>query len=140
MQFHDQSPDNVPATRRRRYQRLQIQCRARIRIGNRHYAGYLDNISQGGARLRTFSAIRDLGTVYLRVPDLPPLRCELRWTDSFTAGVAFAVPLSDAELLRWARTRSTFRHRDRLFDCEISECMVPMDGQAAASASLAAAP
>lgn len=140
MQLKDPPPDKIAATRRRRYRRLEIQCRARIRIGNRHYAGYLDNISQGGARLRTFSEIRDLGTVYLRVPDLPPLRCELRWTDSRTAGVSFAVPLSEMELLRWARTRSSFRHNGRMFACEISDSMIPADGAIARDAGLSVTP
>ena len=41
---------------RREFPRLQIDCRARIRIGNRQYAGYL-HISQGGAKLRTITPI-----------------------------------------------------------------------------------
>lgn len=134
------SPDDVSTTRRRRYRRLEIQCRARIRIGNRQYAGYLDNISQGGARLRTVSEIRDLGTVCLRIPDLPPLNCELRWTDSFTAGVSFAVPLTEAQLLRWARTRSSFRLGDHLFDCEIFESMALAEIANAGGPGLAPAP
>lgn len=140
MEFQHPSPNNVSAARRRRYRRLEIQCRARIRIGNRQYAGFLDNISQGGARLRTLSAIRDLGTVYLRVPDLPPLRCELRWTDSFTAGVSFSVPLTEAELLRWAKTRSSFRRKDQLFDCEISGCVILEEMPAERGTGLVPAP
>lgn len=91
---------------RRRHARIQIQCRSRILIGTRHYAGYLDNISRGGARLRTISAIRKVGTVLLRLPDLPPLRCQLCWTDSYHAGVKFELPLTAAALRDWLESRS----------------------------------
>ena len=93
---------------RRQFPRYDVQCRARILIGKRHYAGYIHNISQGGAKLRTISPIRRLGEVSLKLPDLPPLRCQLRWTDAYNAGVSFNLALSLAELARWAETRSLF--------------------------------
>ena len=91
---------------RRQLPRYPVQCAARIRIGNRQYAGYIDNISVGGARLRTISPIRRLGEVVLRLPDLPPLQCTLRWTDAYNAGVLFALTLSSEDLARWAESRS----------------------------------
>ena len=92
---------------RRRFPRLEVQCPARILIGTRQYAGYIHNIGQGGAKLTTLSPIRKLGKVILRLPDLPPLRCQLRWTDPYNAGVAFELRLPREELLRWARERSS---------------------------------
>ena len=106
--------------RRREFRRYNDQCRARIRIGNRQYAGYIHNISQGGAKLRTITPIRRLGTVILRLPDLPPLCCRLRWTDSFHAGVSFEMLLSASELSRWAKARSSLLDRD-LLDADIAE-------------------
>jgi hypothetical protein len=91
---------------RRKFPRYDIQCRARIRIGTRQYAGYLHNISQGGAKLRTISPIRKLGNVILRLPDLPPLRCQLRWSDAYNAGVSFELVIPRADLSRWADTRA----------------------------------
>jgi hypothetical protein len=105
---------------RRKFPRYDIQCRARIRIGNRQYAGYVHNISRGGARLRTITPIRKLGSVILRLPDLPPLCCRLRWTDSFNAGVSFEMLLPAGELSRWAKTRSSLRDCSR-FNAEIAE-------------------
>jgi hypothetical protein len=106
------------ARQRRRFPRYEVQCRARIVIGNRHYAGYIHNISEGGARLRTITPIRKLGSVLLRLPDMPPLRCRLRWTDSYNAGVAFELALPRSELLRWTRDRSAQGARN---DCHIAE-------------------
>jgi PilZ domain-containing protein len=88
-------------------------------IGTRHYAGYLHNISQGGAKLRTITPIRKLGSVLLRLPDLPPLRCTLRWTDAYNAGVAFELAISHADLAEWAKSRSG--QCELLAVCEIAE-------------------
>jgi PilZ domain len=96
-------PERPP--NRRQFLRLEIQCRARIHIGTRHYAGYLANISQAGAKLRTITPIRKLGPVLLRLPDLPPLRCELRWTEEYDAGVSFAPGLTRAQLIEWLDSR-----------------------------------
>ena len=90
---------------RRQFARFDVQCRARIRIGTRQYAGYIHNISRGGARLRTISPIRRLGTVILRLPDLPPLRCRLCWTDAYHAGVLFEMALPQNELRQWTKSR-----------------------------------
>jgi hypothetical protein len=92
--------------RRRKSHRHEIRCRARIVIGARHYAGYLHNISQGGARLSTISPISRAGDVVLTLPDLPPLRCRLRWSDSHNAGVAFELLLPGSLLAAWLRERS----------------------------------
>lgn len=91
---------------RRKSQRHGIQCRAKIQVGNRHYTGYIHNISRAGAKLRTISPIRRFGPVMLTLPDLPPIRCELRWTDSYNAGVQFARALRSAEFSAWAEARS----------------------------------
>lgn len=91
---------------RRRHPRYDVRCRARIRIGTRYYAGFIDNISVSGAKLRTISPIGRLGHVVLRLPDLPALRCTLCWTDAHNAGVSFSMGLSRQELDTWARSRS----------------------------------
>ena len=114
------APGGEPRPQRRRFPRYDVQCRARIRIGNRQYAGYIHNISRGGAKLRTITPIRKLGSVILRLPDLPPLCCRLRWTGSFHAGVSFEMLLPASELARWARARSSLADRDQLV-AEIEE-------------------
>jgi hypothetical protein len=97
-----------PSRQRRRHPRYEVQCRARIQIGKRQYAGYIHNISEGGARLRTISSIRKVGNVVLRLPDLPPLKCRLSWLDAYHVGVIFELPLTKAELRRWVQGRAAF--------------------------------
>ena len=104
--MHSSTSHENSLHQRRRFARYDVQCRARIMIGTRHYAGYIDNISIGGARLRTISRIGRLGDVVLRLPDLPALRCKLRWTDAYHAGVSFSSSLSLHELTHWAQSRS----------------------------------
>ena len=104
------------AANRRSYHRHVVECRARIVIGTRHYAGYLHNISRGGARLRTISPIGRIGRVLVRLPDLAPLRCRLQWSDSYNAGVAFDLVLSDDLIRGWLRSRS-----GTAFDCDIAQ-------------------
>jgi hypothetical protein len=104
--FHSNPQTWIEASsQRREFDRHNVQCRARIRIANRQYAGYLHNISRGGAKLRTITPIHRLGTIILRLPDLPPLRCELRWTDHYNAGVMFGSMLSEEELRAWVAGR-----------------------------------
>lgn len=106
MYLQEQSPSVELQPQRRRHPRVQVQCRARIHIGPRHYAGYLDNISVGGARLRTISPIRRVGEINLRLPDLPAMRCRLCWTDAYHAGVEFEVPLQSRQLSFWLSSRA----------------------------------
>lgn len=94
-----------PPTQRRRFERLEIRCRARIHIGNRHYAGYIHNISEGGVKLTTLTPIRDSGEVFLSLPDLPPLRGQLCWAEVVDGGVSFHSSFPPELILKWARGR-----------------------------------
>ena len=89
----------------REYTRIPIRCRARIQIGNRHYTGYVENLSEGGAKLATFTPIRSTGKVLLRMPDLPPLRGHLCWADGTAGGMAFCRNLSADEVAEWTQNR-----------------------------------
>ncbi len=85
--------DGGNSFRLRRFERLDVRCPVRVRIGNRQYAGYLDNASDGGVKVSTGSRIIPACKVIVQIPDLPPLRGELRWSSEREAGVAF--PLVD---------------------------------------------
>lgn len=89
----------------RLHDRVTVRCPARVRIGNRQHAAYLENISLGGARLRTFGTIRDTGKVTLKLPDLPPLVGELRWVEDAAGGVMFALPEVSDLVRRWIAER-----------------------------------
>lgn len=106
MQRTDMLQESSSAEERRRLPRCSIQCPARISIGARQYAGYIQDISIRGAKLRTITPIHRPGSVILTLPDLPPIRCELKWGDRFNAGVEFSVPLSPKALADWTASRT----------------------------------
>jgi carotenoid cleavage dioxygenase-like enzyme len=112
-----------PVERRRRFPRFEVQCRAKIRIGKRYYAGYIHNISEAGAKLRTISSIRRIGAVILQLPDLPAMHCKLTWTNAYHAGVLFDRPLTSNELQRWMARRRTFKQLNPGLEahCELVE-------------------
>lgn len=89
----------------REFARLGVQARARIRIGKRAYAGYVENISEGGARIVTLTPIRDSGRVIVAVPDLKPLSGDLRWSNGCIGGVRFALRLDSEVLHQWLSLR-----------------------------------
>lgn len=121
MYLSDPQASAQPRVQRRQFRRYDVQCRARIRIGPRQYAGYIHNISRAGAKLRTITPIRKVGSVILRLPDLPPLRCQLRWTDAYNAGVSFELMLSAAELSAWARSRAAYRYAEEACGFGVAE-------------------
>lgn len=94
-----------PAADRRNSRRLSCRCRARIRIGKREYAGHVEDISSGGVRIRTLTPIRGTGAVRLMVPDLPPIRGEIRWIEPHRGGVCFSLSIPESALARWVRSR-----------------------------------
>lgn len=121
MYLSNPSTSAEPVRQRRQFARYDLQCRSIIRIGARQYAGYIQNISRGGARLRTISPIRKVGKVILRLPDLPPLRAQLRWTDSYNAGVSFELALSHAALSQWVQARLALRQSNQASEREIAD-------------------
>jgi hypothetical protein len=95
----------VTDTEQREFARLGVQARIRIRIGKRAYAGFIENISEGGARIVTLTPIRDSGPVTMTVPDLKPICGDLRWSDGCVAGVRFALKLDPEALHEWLSFR-----------------------------------
>ncbi|MGN6155576.1 MAG: PilZ domain-containing protein [Sphingomicrobium sp.] len=95
----------MTSIRARQFTRLGVQARAKIRIGKRAYAGYIENISEGGARIVTLSPIRDRGAVTITVPDLRPLKGDLRWSDGCAGGVQFRLKLDSQVLHQWLSLR-----------------------------------
>jgi hypothetical protein len=96
---------NDPVSDRRKSARLSLRCRARIRIGNRAYAGYIEDISNDGARVRTLTPVHGSGPVCLIIPDLPPMRGHIRWMEPHGAGVCFSMSVCASVLAEWARSR-----------------------------------
>jgi hypothetical protein len=93
----------------RRFDRRPIRCPARVMIGRRQYAGFVENASEGGVKICTHSTIVPHEKVVLHLPDLPPIRAQLRWSTGHEAGIAFPFELGGMSLERlmdWLEART----------------------------------
>ncbi|WP_344708309.1 PilZ domain-containing protein [Sphingomonas humi] len=97
----------LTSAEQRRFERHEVRCPVRVRIGNRQYAAWLDNASDGGVKLSTACAIKPAERVILQIPDMPPLKGELRWVAEREAGVAFPLLDGYAPIGDWLKRRST---------------------------------
>lgn len=91
---------------RRSSPRLEIDCRATLRVNARFYYGRARDISAGGARFATSQSLKRPGPAVLMLPDLPPLRSEIRWTQGNEFGLAFDEIIPAEALERWVADRS----------------------------------
>lgn len=81
--------------------RLPTSCWADIRIDGHPQRASLLDLSQGGAKLRTRTAL-EIGTMLtLSVPGLEPMRAVVRWVRGENAGIAFFEPIAFATLAAW---------------------------------------
>jgi hypothetical protein len=80
---------------RRRSPRAPVSLDARLGKGglDRALCKVVD-LSVGGARLQTYSAMRQGSTIWLTLPGLPPIAADVVWADDYVAGCRFREPLS----------------------------------------------
>lgn len=55
------------------------------------------DLSRTGAQLRTYSALEEGATIWVRLPGIDQRTATIVWADDFAAGCRFADPLSEAE-------------------------------------------
>ena len=74
--------------------RVELDIKARARLGATYVGVSLINISQGGAKLRVANTVPEGQKLVLLVDGLPPLAGRVRWVRESDVGVAFydAVP------------------------------------------------
>jgi hypothetical protein len=90
--------------RRRNLPRIEISCEGRLGRGTESQHVVLEDISQGGAMVRTERLI-DPGSAVLRLPGMPPISGVVRWSTETTAGISFNECLSFDVLARWIQAR-----------------------------------
>jgi hypothetical protein len=81
--------------------RIALHIPATIRLGTRHSAITLNNISQGGARIHSADPLEPGLKLTLLVDGLAPLVGRVRWNRDGFAGVAFNTPVPFDLLAQW---------------------------------------
>jgi hypothetical protein len=90
---------------RARPPRLEIPCKASIKVGKTYYTVDVHDISLGGMKVEPIDEYCVGKPVVVVVESLQPIRGEVRWYSERKAGIVFEKPLDFDELSEWVAKR-----------------------------------
>ena len=93
--------DQDETQKRRRLPRIRVSAPVTLKMADRVYRGELLDISHSGALATTTPAMPAQGPVTLTLPDLEPIKGQIRWLDDRRVGIFFNTPLSMQALAAW---------------------------------------
>jgi hypothetical protein len=85
--------------------RLEVNCKANIKLGDRYYTVDVHDISLGGLKVEPIEEYCLGKKVVVVVESLRPVRGEVRWFADRKAGIVFDQPLAFEELAEWVGKR-----------------------------------
>jgi len=85
--------------------RLQIPCKASVRVGKLYYSVDVHDISLGGMKVAPIEEYCVGKKVVVVAESLRPIRGEVRWYSERRAGIVFDKPLEFDELAEWVGKR-----------------------------------
>ena len=85
--------------------RLEVDCKASVRVGKTYYTVDVKDISLGGLKVEPISDYCLGKEVIVVVESLRPVRGEVRWYADRKAGIVFKKPLEFEELAEWVGKR-----------------------------------
>jgi hypothetical protein len=90
---------------RARPPRLEIACRASVKVGKLYYSVDVHDISLGGMKVEPIEEYCVGKKVVVVVESLRPIKGEVRWYSDRLAGIVFDKPLEFDELAEWVGKR-----------------------------------
>ena len=90
---------------RSRPPRLEIACKASVRVGKLYYSVDVHDISLGGMKVEPIEEYCVGKKVIVVVESLRPIKGEVRWYSDRKAGIVFDRPLEFDELTEWVGKR-----------------------------------
>ena len=90
---------------RARPPRLEIPCKASVRVGKTYYTVDVHDISLGGIKVEPIDEYCVGKKVLVVVESLRPIKGEVRWYSDRRAGIVFERPLEFEELAEWVGKR-----------------------------------
>jgi hypothetical protein len=90
---------------RARPPRLEIPCKASVRVGKTYYTVDVHDISLGGIKVEPIEEYCVGKSVVVVVESLRPVKGEVRWYSERRAGIVFDQPLEFEELTEWVAKR-----------------------------------
>jgi hypothetical protein len=85
--------------------RLEIRCKASVKVGKVYYTVDVHDISLGGMKVEPIEEYCVGKPVVVVVESLKPVRGEVRWYSERKAGIVFDTPLDFDELAEWVGKR-----------------------------------
>ena len=85
--------------------RLDVNCKASIRVGKTYYTVDVHDISLGGIKVEPIEDYCVGKEVIVVVESLRPIKGEVRWYSERKAGIVFSKPLDFEELAEWVGKR-----------------------------------
>jgi hypothetical protein len=85
--------------------RLEIPCKASVRVGKTYYTVDVHDISLGGIKVQPIEEYCVGKKVVVVVESLRPIKGEVRWYSERRAGIVFDHPLEFEELAEWVGKR-----------------------------------
>ena len=85
--------------------RLEVQCKANLRVGKTYYSCDVHDISLGGMKVEPIEEYCLGKEVVVVVESLRPVKGQVRWFSERKAGIVFDQPLSFEELGEWIGKR-----------------------------------
>jgi hypothetical protein len=85
--------------------RLEIACKASVRVGKLYYSVDVHDISLGGMKVEPIEEYCVGKKVIVVVESLRPIKGEVRWYKDRRAGIVFDKPLDFDELAEWVGKR-----------------------------------
>ena len=85
--------------------RLEVQCKASIRVGKTYYNCEVRDISLGGMKVEPIEDYCLGKDVVVVVESLRPIKGNVRWFSERRAGIVFEEPLTLEELAEWVGKR-----------------------------------
>ncbi|CAN5217906.1 hypothetical protein BH24PSE1_BH24PSE1_06810 [soil metagenome] len=85
--------------------RLEVDCKASVRLGKVYYTVDIHDISLGGMKVEPIEDYYVGREVVVVVESLKPIKGEVRWYSDRRAGIVFKKPLEFEELAEWVGKR-----------------------------------
>ena len=85
--------------------RLEIPCKASVKVGKTYYTVDVHDISLGGIKVQPIEEYCVGKSVTVAVESLRPVKGEVRWYSDRKAGIVFDQPLDFDELAEWVGKR-----------------------------------
>ena len=85
--------------------RLEIRCKASVKVGKVYYTVDVHDISLGGMKVEPIEEYCVGKKVVVVVESLRPIKGEVRWYSERKAGIVFDTPLDFDELAEWVGKR-----------------------------------